>query len=390
MKIDLRKIFCRRKIVEAMILSRITMAEAGSGSTASFQDNVTCLTVHDVIILSDDCPGKESGLLSVFQVPGDQNNVDRFELCVMVGAESVFAGTITTESLPSQLQSQSTDNQLIKLLTTREDVSGSIETSYRIVAKDPLSLSISAKERTQTGLVRELWATTLRRLEQQSSIIDLTRRLAAACRLDKERVAQLKVQVSETQQCRDLWKDTASKLEGKWETEKTTLFRNFHTLYSERQTLLSELTQKVENLETENAKLHAELAEKDVALATSKKAPRHRKQDDLDIQLPDDQDRLHYEDDFVAQMASIPPRETRPAVKRKRARPRTNNVGATGGNEAASQASSDKNPPKKNGKKQETGNEDDKGEPEQELARDKEDSFAEEMRRKIHSQLGLR
>lgn len=125
---------------------------------------------------------------------------------------------------------------------------------------DAALLRITIKERMKTGMVRLLWSTQLSSLSDTSgsSLFDLSLRLFQQQEDLATQLETLKSQFSLLEQDRNGWKDTATKLEGEWEEEKSMLFQNFCDLYSAKH---EHDKSKVEGLQQEISKLKEEVSE---------------------------------------------------------------------------------------------------------------------------------
>lgn len=163
------------------------------------------------------------------------------------------------------------------------------------------SLQATIKERTKTGLVRLLWSTMLScNIDSKAgSIGDLTFRLLQRHEDIVGQLATFEKKYSQLERDRDGWKDTAEKLEGQWEEEKSTLFQNFCDLYAGKQ---DHEKQKFEGLLRENERLKVELAEATTNRRTNNITRQHELPKILK-NLPNDGDRELYDTEMVNRLA---------------------------------------------------------------------------------------
>ena len=130
------------------------------------------------------------------------------------------------------------------------------------------TLKISIKERLPSTMVRIVWSATLSCVEDANHNAATTNKnmtknsatelLELSLRLtEQQQEVELRLRtVQEHYQLllrdRDGWKDTAQKLDGQWEKEKSLLFQNFCTLYTNKyehdQTIITQLEQEIQAL----------------------------------------------------------------------------------------------------------------------------------------------
>ena len=110
------------------------------------------------------------------------------------------------------------------------------------------------------------------------------------------------------------WKDTAEKLSGEWELEKSGMLQNFVDLYSEKQSQVTALREQTKALQDELDETKEELEKQKAATAAAASNAVHHKQSSRKQQqrglsspikdIRDDYDHEGFDEDFVAQMAA--------------------------------------------------------------------------------------
>ena len=130
------------------------------------------------------------------------------------------------------------------------------------------TLKISIKERLPSTMVRIVWSATLSCVEDANhnaattnknmtknsatELLDLSLRLTEQQQEVELRLRTVQEHYQLLLRDRDGWKDTAQKLDGQWEKEKSLLFQNFCTLYTNKhdhdQTIITQLEQEIQAL----------------------------------------------------------------------------------------------------------------------------------------------
>lgn len=109
-------------------------------------------------------------------------------------------------------------------------------------------------------------------------------------------------------EAREGWKDTAEKLEGQWEEEKTELLQNFLTLYSKKKEYTQQMQERVKELEDQLEQANEQLAQTKEELAQAKSSAKRSRTTttttrDLENE-PDDMNEFLYDQDEVNQLAA--------------------------------------------------------------------------------------
>jgi hypothetical protein len=177
---------------------------------------------------------------------------------------------------------------------------------------EQVRLHISIKERLSNGIVRILWSTLLLRVEdniinnkKNSSdvLFDLSLQLTEQNQQSNVQLATVQDQYHSLERDRDGWKDTAEKLEGKWEEEKSILFQNFCTLYTNKQ----EYDQaKIEQLQEEIIRLKEQFSKSTTSKNNALSSVPVKKSELPEClqDLPNDDNHcLPYDDDMVRRLA---------------------------------------------------------------------------------------
>ena len=132
------------------------------------------------------------------------------------------------------------------------------------------TLKISIKERLPNTMVRIVWSATLSCVEVEDAnhnaattnkniaknsateLLELSLRLTEQQQEVELRLRTVQKQYQLLLRDRDGWKDTAQKLDGQWDKEKSLLFQNFCTLYTNKyehdQTIITQLEQEIQAL----------------------------------------------------------------------------------------------------------------------------------------------
>ena len=182
------------------------------------------------------------------------------------------------------------------------------ETTFTRMEDDD-SLRIQVLQKTPLGLVRKPWTWTLQR-DRTTTMMMFTGQIMEHQKALEHQVTNLQSNLESVASAHDDWKDTAEKLEGGWEKEKSELLRNFLVLYTKKKEQAAEFERRVQQLQTELQKKEEELAK--ARQAASKPAP----PECLLENQPDDNDQVLYDADEVARLAAGPKKV---AQKRKRA-----------------------------------------------------------------------
>ena len=212
------------------------------------------------------------------------------------------------------------------------------------------TLKISIKERLPNTMVRIVWSSTLLCVDDiENKTNSATELLELSLRLTEqhdEKIQQLRT-VQEQYQLllrdRDGWKDTAQKLDGQWENEKSILFQNFCTLYTSKQdhdqTIITQLKAEIEAMKSQMATNTISLQRPPTNDTKSKPAELPECLQDV----PDDH-RVEFEDDVVRRLA----RGERVPVKSNNSKPKkvatTNSKSSTSESTTAAQRKRLRNP----------------------------------------------
>lgn len=205
--------------------------------------------------------GNVSGIFGIFQQPNE--TTDRsFLIRVSDGSSALFEESVTAQSAQKSIGSMAAldgnkpplEYLLSLLVQDNQDRSDNakIDVIFRLDGADQTKLVIQVRERTKSGVVRLPWMSTLLRSssgEDSSSLLSLTTSLMDAFHREQQRANQLDSDRNCLKRNRDEWKDTAEKLEGEWEREKTQLLQNFIKLYNARQDYIKHLEQKLADVE---------------------------------------------------------------------------------------------------------------------------------------------
>jgi hypothetical protein len=174
-------------------------------------------------------------------------------------------------------------------------------------------LLISIKERLKNGIVRILWSTILSGFDAGNITNSDTKGIDALFQLGLDlsdhydqtlrKMDSLKEHHLLLERDRDAWKDTAEKLEGLWEDEKSVLFHNFCTLYSGKKEYddgrIAELQQEIDKLKQQLQKASTLGAASTTSVAGRKSVL----PDFLQNEPNDDHHRLPYDDETVRLLA---------------------------------------------------------------------------------------
>jgi hypothetical protein len=172
------------------------------------------------------------------------------------------------------------------------------------------SILLSIKERLPNMMVRIIWSTILSCTDNRNdktgnsgtALFDLALRLTEQQELTIQKLALVQTHYQLLERDRDSWKDTALKLEGQWEEEKSMLFQKFCTLYTNKQDYD---TQIIDKLKSEIHQLKEQIANSNVSTA----APRSLTNTKIKAELPEclqnvpDDHRLAFDDETVRRLA---------------------------------------------------------------------------------------
>jgi hypothetical protein len=225
----------------------------------------------------------------IFTLSEEQSNDRR--LCLDVADETStapFRTIITAETVMSSVNgvpsSQDPIDFLISLLL---ELSGEtpLPTKFEIIGD---KLRIQASQRLSSGLVKKCWTATIER-DHSTSILSSMLQLGL-------QVKDLQTEKQSTEQIKDQWMDTAHKLQGRWEEEKSELLNNFLLLYKKKQELAK---QAQEDAQEKIQQLEDALQQKEEELRIAKRSALP----DYEDQLPQDQDQVMFDPETVERLA---------------------------------------------------------------------------------------
>ena len=230
-------------------------------------NTISCLHARRIKIATAD-EGNVSGIIGIFQ-PLDETTDRSFLIRVSDGSSDLFEESVTAQSAQESIGSMaSLDGKkppleyLLSLLiqendNRRDNDHAKVDVIFRLEGADQTKLVIQVRERTKSGIVRLPWTSTLLRSSggEDSSLLSLTTSLIDAIHREQKRADQLDSDRNILKRNRDEWKDTAEKLEGEWEREKTQLLQNFLKLYNARKDYIKHLEKKLADVEGTDRRL---------------------------------------------------------------------------------------------------------------------------------------
>ena len=186
------------------------------------------------------------------------------------------------------------------------------------------TLDISIKERLPNTMVRIVWSSILSCVDDNNHSDASTTTMNPSCNSSAAELLELSLRLTEQHQEimrgmraeheqyrlllreRDGWKDTAQKLEGKWEDEKSVLFQNFCTLYTGKQdydqAIIHQMQAEINALKDQGATMNATAPAIESALI-DKKATKSAELPECLQDVPQDDHKLVYDDDLVRRLA---------------------------------------------------------------------------------------
>jgi hypothetical protein len=265
--------------------------------------------------------GTENAPISAFSA---RYTIEQISADLKVFDDSAFQRGLAMTNLTSRMTSFAMNEKIEYFLSLLQSSSSKQEHEIAcfmvldlISGTDPISttprLQISIKERLQNGIVRILWSTVMPCLDEANitncgrksiyALFQLGLDLSDQYGQVLQKMDALKENHQLLERDRDGWKDTAQKLEGQWEDEKSLLFNNFCTLYSGKKeyddTRIAELQREIAELKQQLAK-----ASDPGTASTSTVAGKKSVLPDCLQNVPyDDHHRSPYDDETVRRLA---------------------------------------------------------------------------------------
>jgi hypothetical protein len=174
--------------------------------------------------------------------------------------------------------------------------------------KEEEEIKVVIRQRLETGIVKLVWSGILTKDDNSNGCLQILRILGST--IAKQHKEQETSQKQQSQMQTDLqgWKDTATKLEGAWQSEKNVLLEQFHTLYKVTHEELRCTKLALRQLENRqkaagNDYTSAHTNKKRSNLLNLNRVDHHHHQ-------PDDQDELIYDMATVERLAAGPKQST--------------------------------------------------------------------------------
>jgi len=225
----------------------------------------TCRTVRGVEITSEE--GIVLGILGIFEpakVTEQDNGSHPRCLHLQVACRdrsTVFHASISDAEIQQQLSLSSLAQEsplptetIVTYLTSDKDT---IKTNFRFETADENGkerLQIQVLERQKGGLSRQRYKISLMADTQapDESIFSFCTALMKGFLQVRDKVRDLQSQNATTQGGLESWKQTAEKLEGGWESEKSTVLENFLALYNQKHDEVKLLKDDLERIKQEH------------------------------------------------------------------------------------------------------------------------------------------
>ena len=229
--------------------------------------------------------GKGSLVKAILTISQEDDD-DR--ICLKVaeeGQQGVYEAVYSSKQIHEELKEESIDKWL-SYFSSQDDEK--IQTSFKSPVQD--TLQIIVLERMESGLNRKAWTSGQLQRSSDNSIFSFCMALVEEIHHEKDNSQKLHSTTESLHERLDQWKDTAEKLDGQWQNEKSKLFNNFLTLYNQKQDQVKELEKEIEQLKKERD--HA------------RQAAAHKRQPDFLANLPDDEDANLHDEATVVRLAA--------------------------------------------------------------------------------------